>query len=157
MASLFCRVAADAKLRDRLIVDRSLVPRVVEETIRLDTPLHGFRRRTRQAIAIGGTDIPVDSDVLLVYAAANRDPDKFADPDTFDLDRKPNPHLGFGFGIHTCVGAPVARMELRIALNRVLDRIPDVRIVGPVPESAFVGGKLATINELQVEFTPVSD
>jgi cytochrome P450 len=156
MASLLCRVAAHPDLRDRLLADRSLVPRAVEETVRLDTPLHGFRRRTREATTVAGTDIPEDADVLLVYAAANRDPAKFAEPDTFDLERTPNPHLGFGFGIHTCVGAPVARMELRIALNRVLDRIPDLRIAGPAPEPAFVGGKLATITELHVEFTPVN-
>jgi cytochrome P450 len=68
--------------------------------------------------------------VWLLFAAGNRDEGRFPDPDRFQLDRQPNPHLGFGDGIHRCVGAPLAQVEMRVVLEEVLDRIPDYRITG---------------------------
>lgn len=155
LASLLCQVACDRGLRARLIADRGLVPKAAEEAIRLHTPLHSFRRVATRDITIGGTEIPAGADVLLVFAAANRDPRAFERAEEFSIDRRQNAHLAFGFGIHTCVGAPIARMELRVALNRLLDRLPDFH-ADVRPKHSLVGGKLEVIQSLPVHFTPKS-
>lgn len=154
LASLLHHVLGDDDVRSRVVADRGLTQRAVEETLRLDTPLHNFRRRTRAPATIGGVDIGADADVLLVFAAANRDPAVFTEPHTFDLNRRHNTHMAFGYGIHACVGTAIARMELRLALDRLLDRVPDVRPAEPAVRRGFVGGKLDMITELPVRFTP---
>jgi cytochrome P450 len=93
--------------------------------------------------------------VLLNYAAANRDPKAYPHPDDFDLNRVNPAHLGFGFGIHTCAGAPLARAEIRLATQRLLTRLPDVSLVGPLPEFDF-DGHLQMIHALDVQFTPTA-
>ncbi|MEU6270407.1 cytochrome P450 [Saccharopolyspora shandongensis] len=107
--------------------DRSLVPSAIEESLRYFSPFAAVSRATNREVELGGTVIPADQLLLLWIAAANRDPRQFTDPDAFNVRRDPNPQIGFGRGIHFCLGAPLARLEGRIALNIMLDRFPNLR------------------------------
>lgn len=113
-----------ARVRD----DRSMVPGVLEETMRLFSPFPSVARSTNAEVDILGQRVPKDQMVMVWSAAANRDARQFTHPDMFDPTRDPNPHLAFGRGIHFCLGAPLARLEGRIALNILLDRFPMLRI-----------------------------
>ena len=111
-----------------------LIPRAVEEVQRLQGSVQFFPSRWATAdIEIGGTRIPAGSAVFLVWAAANRDPRRFPDPDRFDPMREDNEHLGFGSGIHTCFGGPLARLEINLALEVFLRRVRSPRLVVDPP------------------------
>ena len=123
----------------RLRADRSLLPAAVDELIRYDSPLQLFERTAKQDADIGGVRIPAGRKVAALLGAANRDPAVFADPDRLDVGRDPNPHLGFGAGIHYCLGAPLARVELQVGLSTLLDRFPRLELAGePVRRPEFV-------------------
>lgn len=113
--------------QDKVRADRTLIPAVIEESLRLLTPFAAVGRVTTREAEIGGVTIPADQLLMVWLAAANRDPRQFPDPDVFDPGRDPNPHLAFGRGIHFCLGAPLARLEGRIALNILLDRFTPLR------------------------------
>jgi cytochrome P450 len=117
-----------AEERVRIVTDRSLLATAVDEMMRWDSPVQGLSRVTTQPIALHGTVIPQGARVHMLFASANRDAAVFDDPDHFDITRTPNPHLGFGFGIHHCLGASLARTELRIGLDEFLTRFPDYRV-----------------------------
>jgi cytochrome P450 len=106
----------------RLRDDRTLVESAIEETLRYDSPVQLLTRRVTRDIEIDGRKIREGEAVAVSYGAANRDPAAFPDPDTFSLERDQSRHLGFGAGIHYCLGAPLARMEASIMLNAMLDR-----------------------------------
>jgi cytochrome P450 len=114
--SLLAHPEALARLRG----DPSLVPRAVEEVLRYRSPVQIVFRRTRRDIVVGGVEIPAGKRVFLGLGAANHDPAVFAHPERFDIDREPNPHVAFGNGMHFCIGAPLARLEARIALTDLL-------------------------------------
>ena len=107
--------------------DRSLVPTAIEEALRMYSPFASIVRVTQTRAEVGGTTIPADQLVALVLGAANRDERQFPNPHTYDIRRDPNPHIAFGRGIHFCIGAPLARLEGRIAMNMLLDRFPHLR------------------------------
>lgn len=107
-----------------------LIPRAVEEMMRFDTPLQFFERRVRTPMTYEEFTWPRGTKLVLYYASANRDPEVFAAPDTFDVRRDPNPHLAFGLGLHYCIGAPLARLELNVALRVLLTRLPGLRLTG---------------------------
>ncbi|MEV0821629.1 cytochrome P450 [Nonomuraea rubra] len=111
----------------RLRADRASIPAAIEESLRLFTPFAALGRATTRQVELGGVTIPADQLVMCWLAAANRDPRQFTDPEAFDPGRDPNPHLGFGRGIHFCLGAPLARLEGRIALNILLDHFDRLR------------------------------
>ena len=117
------------ELQQRLRDERDRIPNFVEEALRLETPLHAQFRLARVPTTVGGVDLPAGTTVMVLNGAANRDPRQFDDPDELRLDR-PNgrQHLGFGFGIHTCAGAPLARAEARVSTECLLDRMADIRI-----------------------------
>ncbi|MFN2539267.1 MAG: cytochrome P450 [Mycobacteriales bacterium] len=116
-------------LQQALRNDRSLIPSFIEETLRLESPIKGDFRLSRVPTTVAGVDLPAGTTVMVLNGAANRDPRFFEDPGTFDIAR-PNArrHIAFGRGIHTCPGAPLARAEGRVALERLLDRTTDIRI-----------------------------
>ncbi|TQS43332.1 cytochrome P450 [Cryptosporangium phraense] len=123
------RLAEDAPLQALLRRERDRIPQFIEETLRFESPVKGDFRVSRTATTVGGVDIPAGTTVMVVNAAANRDPRHFDDPETFDLDRtNARHHMAFGRGIHTCPGAPLARAEARACLERLLDRTSDIRI-----------------------------
>ncbi|MEW9549982.1 cytochrome P450 [Nonomuraea sp. NPDC050783] len=106
----------------RLRADRSLLPTAVEELLRWDTPLQMFERWVLEDIEVHGVRIPRGSEVALLFGSANRDPAVFEDPDRLDVGRADNPHISFGAGIHFCLGAPLARIELMESFGALLDR-----------------------------------
>ena len=121
-------LATHPQVKQRLLEDRSLIPAAVEETLRLGSPVQHVMRTLTQDATVGGCPIPKGDRVVLSWGSANRDADVFPEPDELRIDRRPNRHLAFGFGVHRCLGAPLARLELRVMLEEVLDRIPDFRL-----------------------------
>ncbi len=101
-----------------------------EEVARFDSPVQFAMRRTVGRIAVAGVDIPAGRPMLLGLAAANRDPAVFSDPDTFDVARNDRRHLAFGGGAHLCLGAPIARLEVSVALRELARRFPRLRLAG---------------------------
>ncbi len=118
----------------RLVADRGLLPSAIEEFLRYDPPLHLFVRTAAADVVIGGVTVPAGADVAALLGAANRDPLVFAEPDVFDVGRDPNPHLGFGAGLHFCLGAPLARLEMRAALGALVDRWPGLSLAAEPPQ-----------------------
>nr|BFD92994.1 cytochrome P450 [Kitasatospora sp. Xyl93] len=138
--------------------ESALLETGIEELLRYDGPveLATWRFATRP-LTIGGVDIPVGDPVLVVLAAADRDPARFAAENTLDLARTDNPHLGFGHGIHYCIGAPLARLEGRAALATLLSRLPDLRLAQSPEDLRWRGGLIMRgLRELPVEFSPES-
>jgi cytochrome P450 len=109
-------------------VDPSLIPVAVEELIRYDSPLQLFERTAMADTVIGDVVVTEGTKIAALLGAANRDPAAFVEPDRFDIERADNPHLGFGAGIHFCVGAPLARVELQASLTTLLDRFPGLAL-----------------------------
>lgn len=114
--------------RARIVADRALLPSAVDEMMRWDSPVQGLSRVTTEPIDLHDVVIPSGARVHMLFASANRDSAVFDDPDRFDITRTPNPHLGFGFGIHHCLGASLARTELRVGLDEFLTRFPNYRV-----------------------------
>jgi len=112
-------------LRKRLIENPQAIPRAVEEFLRYETPVQGLMRTTTRDVEILGHEIPAESRVHMLFGSANRDERAFAHPESIDIDRHPNDHFGFGFGIHYCMGAGLARLEGRVAFEELLTRMPD--------------------------------
>lgn len=117
---------------DRVVADPGLVPTAVDEMIRFDAPLQLFERTATERVEIGGQVIEPGGKVAALLGAAARDPLVFDSPDRFDVGRSPNPHLGFGAGIHYCVGAPLAKVEIAAALGALVRRLPGLRLAGDV-------------------------
>ena len=145
--------------------DRTKIPNFVEEALRIESPIKGDFRLSRVPVTVGGVDLPAGTTVMVVNGAANRDPRLFPDPDTFDPVR-PNArrHIAFGRGIHTCPGAPLARAEAVVSIQRLLDRTSDIRISERAhgPEGARRYRYVPTyilrgLTELNLEFTPAED
>lgn len=115
-----------------LRADLSELPTAIEEMVRWTSPSPSKRRTATRAVTLGGCDIEPGQKVQVWEGSANRDSLVFPDPDTFDITRKPNPHLGFGYGIHYCLGANLARLELRVLFEELLSRFSTARLVKPV-------------------------
>ncbi|UPZ29510.1 cytochrome P450 [Streptomyces sp. LRE541] len=130
----------------------------VEELLRYDGPVElATWRFATEPLSVGGQDIAAGDPVLVVLAAADRDPDRFEDPDTLDLSRRDNQHLGYGHGIHYCLGAPLARLEGQTALAALLTRLPDLQLAGDSADLRWRGGLIMRgLRMLPVEFTPVA-
>ncbi len=130
--------------RARLTAD--LVPGAVEELIRYDSPLQLFERTATEPVRIGSVTVEPGQKIAALLGAANRDPAVFADPDRLDLTRWPNPHLGFGAGIHFCLGAPLARVELQASLATLLTDLPGLALAGePTRHPTFTHRGFATL------------
>jgi cytochrome P450 len=150
------------EMQDRLRADRSLVGPFMEEALRMQSPTKVDFRLARKTTRLAGVPIKAGTVVMLCLGAANRDPRKFENPNEFRLDRKNvREHIAFGRGIHTCAGAPLARVEGRVTINRLLDRMREIRICqhkhGPQDQRAYRYAPtflLRGLTELHIEFVP---
>ncbi|MBY8841841.1 cytochrome P450 [Streptomyces sp. SP2-10] len=116
-----------------LRADHSLVPSAVEELMRYDTPLQLFERWVLDDIEIDGTTIPRGAEIAMLFGSANHDPEVFRDPGRLDLTREDNPHISFSAGIHYCIGAPLARIELAASMTALLERAPTLTLTAEPP------------------------
>jgi cytochrome P450 len=138
LGSVVVHLSRDAALQNQLRSDLSLVPAALEEFLRLYTPYRGFARTSREVIEVGGRTIKPNEAIALAYASANRDESIFEDPDTFRLDRANiSQHLAFGRGPHMCAGVPLARQQLRIALEEVLKKSSHFELCGDIKMSGM--------------------
>jgi cytochrome P450 len=125
---------------ERALAEPELVPNLVEETIRWDGPVQFIARRTTRDVEIAGATIPAEGRVILLLGSANRDERRFESPDEFDLARDTKGHVGFGLGVHFCLGASLARLEARSALAALVPELPRLR--APVGELAMIDSVL---------------
>ncbi len=121
---LFVRHGSFAKLRE----DSSLLPGAIEEVLRYSSPVRGMFRVAKTDTEISGRAVPAGQSLMAWIGSANRDEAKFSEPERFDTERKPNPHIAFGHGIHTCLGAPLARLEARVALGSLIKRFREIKL-----------------------------
>ncbi|MBV9515858.1 MAG: cytochrome P450, partial [Mycobacteriaceae bacterium] len=151
-------------IQQQLRDDRSYIPTFIEECLRMDSPVKSVFRMARKSTTLGDVNVPAGTTVMVSPGAANRDPKRFDNPHEFRLDRKNvREHIAFSRGIHSCPGAPLARVEGRVSLERILDRMADITIDeekhGPVGarnysyEPTFI---LRGLTDLHIRFTPVS-
>jgi cytochrome P450 len=127
---------------DAVRSDRSLIPQAIEEALRLETPLLNITRLATRDTEIDGVPVPAGSTVMLMLAAANREETRYDDPDRFVLFRgEPRPHISFGHGPHICLGMHLARMEMRVALNLLFDRLRDLRL-DPAVDDPHIRGQV---------------
>ncbi|HEU5378392.1 MAG TPA: cytochrome P450, partial [Ktedonobacteraceae bacterium] len=130
IGSLLFELLKQPELWEQVHADRTLIPIAVEETLRCHPSSPWVMRLCREETTIGDVPIEAGKRIMLSIASANRDDEFGPDPDTFSLDRSPNkhPHLAFGFGPHFCLGAPLARLQVTIALEEFLNRLPSMRL-----------------------------
>jgi cytochrome P450 len=151
------------ELQQQLREHRRSIPAFIEEALRMESPTKVDFRLARKTTTLGGVRIPAGTVLMLCLGAANRDPAKFEDPHEFRLDRKNvREHIAFGRGIHTCAGAPLARVEGRITVHRLLDRMRDITVSteahGPALDRQYAYEPtflLRGLTDLHIEFTPV--
>jgi cholest-4-en-3-one 26-monooxygenase len=136
----------------RLRADRALLPKAVEEIVRWTSPITHLTRSATRDVELRGRKIRKGDGVVVWNISANRDEETFYDPYRFDVGRTPNEHIGFGLGVHFCLGVHLARLELRLMLEQLLDRMPDLELAGEVTRlhSTLVAG----IKSMPVRFTP---
>ena len=140
------------EVRERLIADPSLIPAAIEEMLRLISPVVSFARTATCDTELRGVPIKKGQKVLMIYGSANRDAEEFENPDEFDIDRNPQ-HVAFGIGNHFCMGANLARMELRVGLAELLRRIPDMSYATVGPEFA-PSALVRSVAHMHVRFSP---
>jgi cytochrome P450 len=156
-------IGEDPELQTSLREDRAKIPAFLEETLRMESPVKAHFRMARKTTTVGGVEVPAGTTVMLLPGACNRDDRKFSNPNTFDVNRSNvREQIAFIRGVHSCPGAPLARAEGRISMNRILDRMADIGLSeahhGPAGahryefEPTFI---LRGLRELHVTFTPV--
>jgi cytochrome P450 len=119
--------------------DRSLIPQAIEEALRWESPLLFIMRTATRDVELGGMQVPKGANIGISLGAANRDENRYPDPDTFDIFRDPHQHMSFGFGPHMCLGMHLARLETKLVLNAVLDRLPNLRL-DPAADDPHIHG-----------------
>lgn len=141
---------------DTLVANREALPGAIEETLRWTSPVKNMCRTLTADTTFHGTDLKAGEKIMLMFESANFDEAVFENPDEFRIDRNPNSHLAFGFGTHFCLGNQLARLELRLMLDRLLTRLPDLRLADdkalPLRPANFVSGPEA----MPVVFTPTA-
>ena len=140
LGNIFVALLSDREPRwERVRADRTLVPWTIEETLRWETSVLMVSRQATRDVEIRGVPIPAGTNVSVLIASGNRDEDHYENPDVFDLDRRADDHLAFAFARHHCLGYHLARMEVRIALNAILDRLPRLRLDPDAPPPQILG------------------
>jgi len=131
--------------------DPSLVPAALAEALRWESPVQIVTRETAQAVTLSGVEVPAAESLTLAIGSANRDETRFEAPDRFDLHRAPSEHVAFGYGKHYCAGSRLAELEARVALEALLERLPDLRLEAGT-ECAVVGLAFRGPDRLPVRF-----
>jgi cytochrome P450 len=162
LAAALKYLAEHPEVQERLRGNRQLIPAFIEETLRIESPVKTDFRLARRTTSVGGVEIKAGTPVMLLNGAANRDPRRFECPAEFRIDRPGEAHMAFGRGAHSCPGGPLARVEGRISLERILERVRDVRLSeqhhGPPNARRFSYEPtwvLRGLRELHLEFRPV--
>ncbi|MEP7359285.1 MAG: cytochrome P450, partial [Anaerolineales bacterium] len=140
----------------RLQADPALLAGAIDEVLRYQSPVQFTFRITTRAVELSGKTIPAGSVVLAFIGSANRDSAKFPNPGRFDITRDPNPHIAFGYGIHYCLGAPLARLEGRIVLSILLQRMRDIRLANLLPLTSGDALILHGVRHLPLRFRPAA-
>ncbi len=153
LANAILTLTDHPKAQEQLVREPALVPSAIEEVLRYLSPAWFMFRQTRADVELGGRHIPANSMVMAWLASATRDPAQFAEPDRFNIQRESNRHIAFGHGIHFCIGAPLARLEARIALPMILGQLGHLQRVKDVP-IAVRSGIVFVIKNLPVTFQP---
>ncbi|OBB01195.1 cytochrome [Mycobacteriaceae bacterium 1482268.1] len=154
MSFAFHYLATHSAERDRLIREPEILPRAVEEFIRFAGSIHGIPRTVAKEVELSGQSFCPGESVMVNYASANRDPRQFSEPDRCILDRRENRHLGFGAGVHRCLGSNLARLEFNVGLEQVLSRMPDFALAKNA-EAVFHGNSVTRgFRRIPVAFTP---
>ena len=138
---------------DLLRADPTLIPHAINEAIRVESPVRGFTRVATADHRIDEVALPRGARVLMLFGSANRDERKWTDPERFDITRKPSDHLGFGFGIHSCVGMNLARLEMRCLLEAMIPRVARIDV-----DTVTMSGNqvLRVIESMNATFTPAT-
>lgn len=145
IGNAFRWLLAERHAWDEICADPALIPNAVEELLRIDPAVSSWRRRAIAEAEIGGVRVPAGANLLVLVASGNRDPEVFPDPDRLDIHRvNAREHIGFGYGAHICLGAPLARLELKVVLEEVSARLPGLRLVPAqrlefLPNTSFRG------------------
>src|SRR5581483_2637723 len=139
----------------RVREEPALVPNLVEEALRWDSPVQFLFRTATEDTEIAGEPIAAGTTIIPVYASANRDDARFPEGDRFDVTRNAQGHVAFGYGVHFCLGAPLARLEARVALEQALARLPGLRRAGDTPPERVPSLFLRGVQSLRVAFDRV--
>src|ERR1700758_436576 len=142
LAGTLKALAENPDVLARVKADLSLVPHLIQEGLRYIAPVKHFMRHAEQDYTMRGQTIKAGDRLMPLFQSGCRDEDVFENPDKFDIDRNPNPHLGFGFGAHTCIGQHLAKLELKVMFEELLPRVESIEVLGPgsVTHTNFVGG-----------------
>ncbi|KUH98279.1 cytochrome [Mycolicibacterium acapulense] len=141
LGNLLFGLLSNPEQLDAIRADRSLIPQAIEEAVRWEPPLSMITRIASRDTELGGVHIPEGSSVMPVLGAANRQDERFPQPDQFDIFREAKANIGWGHGVHVCLGMHLARLEMRVALNLLLDRLPNLRL-DPEADEAYIRGQV---------------
>jgi len=150
---LFALLSEPAQL-DAIRADRSLLPQAIEEGVRWESPLLTITRVATRDTELGGVQIPAGATVMPMLGSANRQDDRYPDPDKFDIFRQAKANLGWGHGVHVCLGMHLARLEMRTAINLLLDRLPNLRMDPDGDDPHIRGQVFRSPTSLPVLFDP---
>jgi len=151
-SNLMCGLLTNPDQLTALRDDRSLMQQAIEEGLRWEPPLTGIGRTAMREVEVAGVTIPAGSPIAVEMGSANRDPSRWENPDAFDIHRTLQPHMSFAHGPHTCLGMHLARMETTVAINAILDRLPDVRLDPDADPPEISGLMFRAPNALPVVF-----
>ncbi|MGD1280019.1 cytochrome P450 [Mycobacterium seoulense] len=154
LGSLLLALLSDPAQLDAIRTDRSLLPQAIEEGVRWEPPLLTITRVATRDTELGGVPIPEGSTVMPMLGSANRQEDRYPDPDRFDIFRSSRAHLGWGHGVHVCLGMHLARLEMRTAINLLLDRLPNLRLDPDADDPHIRGQVFRSPTSVPVLFDP---
>ncbi|CAM4403701.1 Cytochrome P450 107B1 [Mycobacterium basiliense] len=155
LGNMLFGLLSDTDQLNAVLVDRSLLPQAIEEAVRWEPPLLTITRVATRDAELSGVPIPAGSSVMPMLGAANRQDERYPDPDRFDIFRAARAHIGFGHGVHVCLGMHLARLEMRVALNLLFDRLPNLRMDPNGDDPHIRGQVFRSPTSLPVLFDPL--